>query len=352
MRTLAFVLALSALWLPASASAITCTASDVRVLVRNYNLVAPVPTLVGTVFPVEIAGTSGTFHLNLSGAPEASFEIIAGVQASLRLSGEYNGTIDGAGNVSLPDVAVDFTVVLSTPMLVEGTASMSTGIGGETVSEKDFVVEGSGLDFATGSLRIAGQRLILDAPLSGGLPVLAGLSITCQLDQIPAPASLPVGPTLTGVKAKGRFGKSKSADEVAGDTLSVKALLRPVGAPPDPGAADVFVRITSPAAAEDFMLTRSRPGALVTKGKTHQAVDTDGTTLHLLEGQKRAGAAGAAESGKLTITTRKKGFAVQFTQGGLDLCGFPAGAVLTIQIGSTAASAPITVHPRGKHQCP
>src|SRR5262249_40966008 len=133
-------------------------------------------------------------------------------------------------------------------------------------------------------------RVIRDAPLSGGLPVLAGLSITCQLDQIPTPASLPVGPTLTGVAAKGRFGKTKNAD--------------------------------------------------------------DGTTLHQLAGQKRAGAAGAAESGKLTITPRKKGFAVQFTQAGLDLCAFPAGAALRIQIGSTAASAPIVVHPRGKHQCP
>src|SRR5262245_2229580 len=100
------------------------------------------------------------------------------------------------------------------------------------------------------------------------------------------------------------------------------------------------------------MLTRARPGTLVAKGKTLKAVDTDGTTLHLLAGQKRAGAAGAAESGKLTITPRKKGFAVQFTQAGLDLCAFPAGAALTIQIGSTAASAPIVVHPRGKHQCP
>ena len=252
--------------------------------------------------------------------------------------------------MSVPDVAVSFTVLLGTDVPVDGTALLSTGIGAETLSDKDFVVEGSALDFTTGSLRLAGQRVILDAPLSGGLPVLAGLSIACQLDQIPAAASLPVGPTLTGVAAKGRFGKTKDPGVVPGDTLGVKAMLRPGSTPPDPSGADVFVRVSS--AGGEFMLTRARSGALVAKGKTLKAVDTDGTTLHLLEGQKRAGAAGAAMSGKLTITTRKKGLAIQFTQAGLDLCGFPTGAALTIQIGSTTASALLTVHPRGKHQCP
>src|SRR5262249_7258283 len=158
--------------------------------------------------------------------------------------------------------------------------------------------EGSALDFTTGSLRLAGQRLILDAPLSGGLPVLAGLSIACQLDQIPTAASLPIGPTLTGVAAKGRFGKTKDPDVVAGDTLSVRAALRRGGGPrPAPASADVFVRVAS--GGGEFMLTRVRSGALVAKGKTLRAVDTDGTTLHLVAGQKRADAAGAAESGKL-----------------------------------------------------
>src|SRR5262249_37970251 len=159
---------------------------------------------------------------------------------------------DGAGNVSIPDVAVSFTVILGTDVPVDGTALLSTGIAADTISDKDFVVEGSGLDFTTGSLRLAGQPLILDAPLSAGPRVLAGLSLARQPDQIPAPASLPVGPTLTGVAAKGRFGKTKDPDVVPGDTLSVKAMLRPGGTSPDPSGADVFVRVAS--AGGEFML--------------------------------------------------------------------------------------------------
>ena len=73
MRTLAFLLALGGLFYPASASAVSCIASEVRILVTNFDIEAPVPSLVGTAFPVEIAGTAGTFHLDLSGIPEAPF---------------------------------------------------------------------------------------------------------------------------------------------------------------------------------------------------------------------------------------------------------------------------------------
>src|SRR5262249_32946895 len=100
---------------------------------HDLRLEAQVPTLVGTAFPVEIAGTVGTFHLDLSGIPEAPFVIPSvGVNGLLRLSGAYAGTIDGAGNVSIPDVAVSFTVILGTDVPVDGTALLSTGIAADT----------------------------------------------------------------------------------------------------------------------------------------------------------------------------------------------------------------------------
>lgn len=348
MRRIAFALALACVGPSGRAAAIVCTASDVRVLVRNFELEAPLPDLTGYAFPIEIVGASGSVRVDLSGVPDTTFDL--GFESVLHLTDAYFGTIDAAGNVVIPDVDVRFTVVPIGNVLVETTAVLTTGIGAQSVSGVPFVTEGSPLDFTTGVLRLAGQGLIPVSPI-GSVPVLSGLSITCQLDQIPSPADLPAGPTLSRVVGKGRYGKSKNPDELPGDTLTIKAVLRPGAVSPVLPDTEILVRVTAPGQTGNWMLTQVPAGILKPKGKKLRPDDAVDSAPWLIQGNKRAGAAAAAVRAAMTIVPRKKTLSVQLTQAGLDLCQLPAGTVLTVQIGSVSASAPITVRTRGRGAC-
>src|SRR6185503_703389 len=105
--------------------------------------------------------------------------------------------------------------------------------------------------------------------------------LACTLAPIPSQDALPSANVMT---ARGTV-KLAGADAggVAGDTLTLKATVKPGDTPFDP-TQDVFVRVTL--ADTNLLLLRAPAGALTGSGKKLSASDDGGSTLHLIAGRK------------------------------------------------------------------
>src|SRR6185436_2376571 len=118
---------------------------------------------------------------------------------------------------------------------------------------------------------------------------------------IPSQDALPRGNVVT---ARGTV-KPASADAegVAGDTLTLKATVKPGDTPFDP-TQDVFVQVAL--AGTNLVLVRAPAGALTGSGKKLSASDDGGSTLHLVIGRKTVSNVSAPLSGSLVGVRGKK----------------------------------------------
>jgi len=321
--------AIALLVTPLAARAMQCQVTGMKVLVTSQGLdgTVEVPNLV---FPVTI-GTGGTFALDVSGFPKTSFTIV-GVTSDLALSATVlAGSIDAGGNIQVPSVPMDFAVHLVDPPIALGASTdLTTGISSVRIG-KDYVTEGTPLDFTTGALSLQGQTVIPNPPVLGSA-VSTGLEIDCILSPIPDRSTLPAAPKLARAKGSGKIVQD------AGDTLKLSAKFTQGARAIDPATDDVFIRIRN-AKNEDALLVHVPAGALVAKGKRLSLVDTDGTKLTLVEGRKTVGGTNAAVRGKVALKRSKKGFSIALEQEGVDLAalGSSTGTVSVLVGGVTAS---------------
>jgi hypothetical protein len=340
MRKALAVVGLTAL--ASTAGAATCAVTEARVLVTNFGLEASLP-LSGLALPVEIDAAAGSFSIDFTGFPTTAFSIV-GVDSTVDFpDAKFTGTIDGSGNVTLPDVPIDLVTQATDPPTSLGTtATLTTGVTTLTISGKDYVTEGAVLDFATKTLKVAGQGTVGNAPLAG-MPVATGVSLTCTLDTVPAASDLPPAPTLEHATGKGKFGKSKAGAPPAGDTLQVKATLVAGTTPVDLAASDLYLRVpgmvevlADDGVADHSILVRVPAGALSPKGK--KLVTTDPASVRLAQGRKQVGNDLVDVSGSVTVKTTKHGSTLAFKVTGADLSKVVVGAT-TVTVGSGRLSA-------------
>jgi hypothetical protein len=328
------------------AGAQICTVSDARVLVRNFDLEAPLPTLTGLGIPIEIAETSGNFRVDFAAIPPTTFSLV-GVASDLVLPQQgIDGSLDASGNVTIPNVEIGFvTEATNPPTALSADAVLGTGITALFVGGRDYVAEGATLDFATGRITLAGHGVVTDAPLAGQ-PVTTGFSVTCTLAPIPTQANLPPGPTLRKASGKGKFGKPPKDGSLVGDRLTVKATFDPADETLDLTALDLFVRIrpTTGATEESTLLVRVPGGSLQRRGKKLVASDEDGSVVRLIQGRKRAGNEAAPLGGSIVVKETKKGLAITLKQEGVDLASVPAGAAdVSVVVGDFSGTVAATL---------
>jgi hypothetical protein len=342
-RHLSFTIA-AVLALGGGAHAATCTVTDARVLVRNFDLEGVLP-ITGTVIPVEIAESSGNFRMDFTDFPNSHFEIV-GVDSEFDLPPKgFDGSIDASGNVTIPDVPIGFlTNATAPPTAVSTVAALTTGMSVVSVSGHDYVAAGATLDFQTGTLRLAGHGVVTDAPLAG-MPVTTGLSITCTLAPIPTQTNLPPGPTLRKAAGRGKFAKPAKDGSLVGDRLTLKTTFESP-TPLDLTALDLFVRIpgeieTPPTGnpVDHTVLLRVPPGGFQRKGKKLVASDDDGSVVRLVSGRKRSATESAPMKGSVVVKETKSGLAIKLTQTGADLSGVLTGASeVQVVVGELSAS--------------
>jgi hypothetical protein len=341
----------AAVSLGAEARAATCTVSDGQVLVKEQGLAGNLVAMVGFAIPVEITESTGAFRMDFTSLPQLSFSI-SGVNSTLTalggapgVGGMVEGTIDGSGNVTFPAVDVHFTTDVAPGVDLGATEPVTTGIASVALGGKDYVTEGSALDFATGALRLEGQAIIHNAPVVG--ETTSGVSLSCTLAPIPSQSALPKGPTLAKMHGAGKPAKPSTGTDPVGDSVTFAGKLTAGAATLDPSTVDVFVRLTLPS-GDNWLLVRAPAGVLARKGNKFSATDTDGSVLHVVDGVKRAGSKAAPVSGTLTLKKSKKGFAVTLKQTGIDLSVLSASpavtsATMTVGIGPFAASDDVAV---------
>jgi len=233
--------------------------------------------------------------------------------------------------VALPPIPVQFTTDLLPGEVLDTTELLTSGLAAVTKSGTDYVTEGSRLDFTTGSLTLAGQGLIFDAPVVG--TSTSGLVLGCTLVPVPAQDDLPKAPTVVARAVV------KPGD--AGDSMTLKGKLKNKPSAFDPAAQDVFVRITL--GATTVVLVRVPAGTLVKRGRKFTIADADDATVHVLTGGK----AGVAQLSSVTLAESKKGFGLTLKQSGLDLSALSAGgaARVLVEVGAIPAEDDVTVKP-------
>lgn len=325
------------------ARASTCTITAAYVYVKYIGAPPfPLPTMIGYAIPATVAESAGTIQVDLTSLPVGDFNI-QGVDNSLDLSraGSVMGRIDGAGNVYLPPLPVDFTTAFVPGAVLSADEPLTTGIAVVTLAGVDYPTEGASLDFATGAMRIEGQGVIPNAPFG---PATSGISLACILEPIPAQDQLPKGPSVVA-NAVTKPGKPGDPGTVVGDEITFKAKLKNGAALLDP-TQDFFVRLLS--GGTEILLIHLPAGAL-SGGKKLTASDTDGKTLRVVVGRKQVGAVVADVAGSIVVTKSKKGLAMLLKESGLDFSGLVAGdATLTVGVGPVAASDAVTVKPGAK----
>jgi len=317
-----------------AAHAATCTITAAAVPVASQTLIGVPGSLVGVQLPVTIDEAAGTFVVDFTGIAPAEFSL-SGVSSDLVLarSGVVSGTIDAAGNVVLPNMFVGFTTEF-TPEPLGAPATLTSGLQAVSLTGVDYPTEGKALDFVTGTLKLAGQGIITNAPVVG--QVTTGLEAACTLSPIPSQDALPKGNTL---KANGAIkpGTSDGSD-VVGDTLTLKATVKLGATPLDP-TQDVLVQVA--VAGETALLLRVPAGALA-GGKKLVASDDGGSTIHVVTGRRSVSNRNAPVSGTLSVAVSKKKLTLKLTHTGGDLSaltGATSGTQATVAIGV----GPITV---------
>jgi len=350
-------LALLALLLAAPAAAApvagTCTVSAPTDMVSiakggaitiNFPIVPP----VGFQFPVTIDPAAGTFVFDRTGWPDHySYVTVGVVHGFLTLpQNTVTGTIDGAGNVALPNfdftTSTDYCGTGPNECSFDATTTLTSGFSYASLSGTSYFTKGTPLDFTTGKLELQGAVPWPGAPGGGSV---TGLGITCTIAPIPTglPAPLSVAP-----KGKIKMGPALPAEpptdpatKVPGDTITLKTLLKKGGTPLDPHG-DGWIELADGTGTQLALLYVAQ-SAFKGKGKTLVATDSGGSVIQVLNGWKKDGSVSATLGGKLVLKGTKKGIAVTLQETGLDLGGFTGGVRTTIQVGAQRASAAVTV---------
>jgi hypothetical protein len=77
--------------------------------VASTGLLGVASSLVGVQLPVTIDESAGTLNIDFTGVAPAEFSLSGSRVTSRWPSGRRAGTIDGAGNIVLPNMLVAFT---------------------------------------------------------------------------------------------------------------------------------------------------------------------------------------------------------------------------------------------------
>ncbi len=354
---LALALVLVLLARPARATEGTCTVSG-AISSNNLNLPFPIPVANGLVMPVEFDASSGTFSMRRDawsarfGPGGAQFDTGFGPSGFLIMSpGMVNGTIDAAGNVTLPGFAMAFATDFCLPRSPDYpiVPDLATGQQFRFVTGQAFPLEGIALDFTTGTLTLEGQDVIASACGAPGA-LLSGLRLTCTLAPIPDRTQLPAPPTLAKLGGKAKIGKPlpstppKKPDK--GDVLTLKTRLAGWLTPLDLASEDAYARVTD--ASGDLVLLRIPAGKFQTRGKRSRVADTDGSAIQILTGHKGSDAVSAAFGGMITLANDKGGTTLKLRVQGLDLGRLSGSASVTIAVGPHSATAAVSVAGSGK----
>ncbi len=337
---------------PAAAAPVagTCTVSAPTDMVSiakggaitiNFPIVPP----VGFQFNVTIDASAGTFAFDRAGWPDHySYNTVGDtIHGFLTLPQDaVTGTIDGAGNVTLPNfgftTSTDYCGTGPDECSLTASTTLTSGFLYATLSGTPYSTEGTPLDFVTGKLELQGAVPWPEAPGGGSV---TGLGITCTIAPIPTglPAPLTVAP-----KGKIKMGPALPAQQpadpktkVPGDTITLKTLLKKGGTALDPNG-DAWIEL-SDGTGKQLVLLYVAQTAFKAKGKTHVATDTDGLVIQVLNGWKKDAHAAATLGGKLVLKETKKGISISLQETGLDLSEFTGGVKTTIQIGSQRAGA-------------
>jgi hypothetical protein len=289
------------------------------------------------VLDVDIDPTTGKFTVHRIGIAPIDVGTQGG-PVKLDFSGpDAVGTIDAAGNVSLP--AVSYDELFGTAHL-PANPTLGTGPHSEQLNGKEFGGHGTPLDFTTGILSLEGAQLLPNAPIVSE-SVISGLRIECQLAPIPAPATLPKAATLKAVGGNAKSGRSGPPD-----TLKLKATLVASGIPANLATGDLFISIHA-SGGPDLVSLFVRAGDLHGKGRHLTVTDSDGSLLHVLAGRTGDADAPGPTSGTLHATTGKK-VQLNLRVTGLDLTPVTGTLVLSVTAGPAAASTKLTVSGTGR----
>lgn len=333
----------------------TCTILDLHQPSLNLDFDFTVPIADDLAMPVEFDEAAGTFAMQRDawsqrfGDTGAQYDTLNGIHGFLTMRpGTVGGTMDAAGNVTLPRFAVEISTDFES--LVDPSVQhlthipimppMSTGITQTTIGGQPWASEGVALDFTTGVLTLAGTDVLRNAAGSNS-DNASGMLLRCGLSPIPARTRLPRAPAL---RVRGTV-KAGAADK--GDALALQGKLR-AGKTPlaiDP-AADLFIRLA--AGGHETALLLVPAGTLVRKGHTLRVTDADGTHIHVLVGRRSLGAAGSAPTaGTVTLRVGKRSAAIAANVHGLGLAAFVGAASVTVAAGAQVATAPAAVRGSG-----
>jgi hypothetical protein len=366
MRTTAVLLAvlllLSAAPGPVRAGQGTCTITNL-ITIDDLDLPFPIPIANGVAMPIEFDEAAGTFSMARDvwsaqfGPGGAPFLVGFGsIQGFIVMSaGNVQGTIDTAGNVTLPGFPMAFATDACMPR------SPDYPIAPDLASQTQFTanlgrvfrLHGDPLDFNTGKLHLVGEDLIPAACLApSGL--LVGLDLTCTLTPIPDRTKLPQAPVIRKIAGKARIGNPLPAAPPAkpdkGDLLALTTELVNWKAPIDAVGEDVYVRLAPLGDGPDFVMLRVPAGKFQPKGKKVVVRDADGTAIEVVTGHKKTDTVSAAFGGTITFVTGKKTTNVKLSILGLDLGALTAGGTVTVAVGPRSATAPLTVRGSGKNR--
>jgi len=347
--------------LPRAVGAVSgaCTITS-AISTNNLDLPFDVSIASGLAMPVEFDAPSGTFSMKRDawsaefGPDGAQFETGFGPHGFLIMDpGTVSGTIDAAGNVTLPGFAMAFATDFCPPRSPDYpiVPDLATGLQFRFVTGQIFPTEGVPLDFTNGTLTLEGQDIIPAACGAPG-PLLSGLRLTCTLMPIPDRTQLPPAPSLAKLGGKAKIGRPlpvtppRKPDK--GDVLALKARLAGWPSPLDLSGEDFYARLAG--GDGDIVLLRVAAGRFQVKGKRTEVRDTDGTAIQVVTGHKESGPVSAAPGGMITFVTDRRGTALKFRVQGLDLGRLSGSASATIAVGPHSATADITVQGSGKNR--
>lgn len=202
----------------ASATSGTCTITNMRQdVLRGIGLSFAIPIAEGVQMGVEFDEASGTFSMSRQawfdqfGAQGAQFFVGFGMtHGYLAMNPDtVTGTIERDGTIALPNFqmnsATDFEGPCPCTLLPLEGMGLTTGSHAAAVPEGGDSTRGTPVDFATGSVTLAGTGVIPVAPGASG-SLINDVLITCTLSPIPTQANLPESPAFTKIAGKAQVG--------------------------------------------------------------------------------------------------------------------------------------------------
>lgn len=334
----------------------TCTITRI---ISTTNLGLSFPTITaatGLAMPVEFDAAAGTFSMsrdawaNQFGPAGAVFATGFGPNGFLIMPpGAVTGTIDAAGNITLPNFASAFATDFCPPRSPDYPISpdLTTGLQFGFVSGAVSPQRGVPIEFTTGQVTLEGLDLIPDA-CGAGAAILSGFRVICVLSPIPDQAALPPAPSLAlrgGIKIGKPLPATPPPRPDKGDILTLGGLLADWPRGVDP-AEDLYVR------SGDLLLLRVPAGRLqpLAGGTKLKVVDTDGTAITVLTGRKKNATVESAPGGTIQFKRARAGWKLKLRVQGLDLAALTPAGEMTIASGPYSGTDDVTVAGSGRRR--